>query len=77
MTSAECVCVCLYRGIVNISIDDLPVQYSLTDLGDGVQFSCCLLGTESLDVIQTIFMFENVNRIKKKKNPFLVLRFPV
>jgi hypothetical protein len=28
--------VCLYRGIVKISSDYLPVQHSLTDLGDGV-----------------------------------------
>lgn len=64
---------CLYRGIVKISSDNLPVQYSLTDLGDGVEFSCCSEGTESLDVIQTIFMVENVNRTKKKINSFLVV----
>ena len=29
-------CVCLYRGIVKTTGDNLPVQYSLTDLGDGV-----------------------------------------
>jgi len=30
------VCVCLYRGIVKTTSDNVPVQYSLTDLGDGV-----------------------------------------